>query len=158
MRSWRLIKDNGGQRTFLTFFKKDRFLDLMIINFENASSHKYVVHKASHKYVVHSLWMARSEMTGYSFLVLILLLSQFFKPLLGRTRSRGKCWAAIRLSNRPGRMGAKPLKIFLSTLEKCVGPTLVTGLGITHQARIQLGTPGGEELSARGPNFLNYVQ
>jgi len=27
----------------------------MIINFENASSHKYVVHKASHKYVVHSL-------------------------------------------------------------------------------------------------------
>jgi len=30
-----------------------------------------------------------------------LLLSQFFKPLLGRTRSRGKCWAAIRLFHRP---------------------------------------------------------
>jgi len=30
-----------------------------------------------------------------------LLLSQFFKPLLGRTRSQGRCWAAIRLSHRP---------------------------------------------------------
>ena len=28
-----------------------------------------------------------------------------------------------------------------------------------HQARNQLGTPGGnEEFSERGPNFLNYVQ
>jgi len=27
-------------------------------------------------------------------------LSQFFRPLLGRTRSRNKCWAAIRLSHR----------------------------------------------------------
>jgi len=26
-------------------------------------------------------------------------LSQFFKPLLGCTRSRGRCWAAIRLSS-----------------------------------------------------------
>jgi len=27
-------------------------------------------------------------------------LSQFFKPLLGRTRPQGRCWAAIRLSHR----------------------------------------------------------
>jgi len=32
---------------------------------------------------------------------LLLLLSQFFKPLLGRSRSLGKCWATIRLSHRP---------------------------------------------------------
>jgi len=37
----------------------------MITNFENASSHKYIVQKAN------SLWMARSEMTVYTFLVLI---------------------------------------------------------------------------------------
>jgi len=43
----RLIQDNGEQRTFSTFFKKDRFLGLMIINFENASSHKHVVLKAN---------------------------------------------------------------------------------------------------------------
>jgi len=35
----RLIQDNGAQRTLSAFFKKNRFLDLMIINFENASSH-----------------------------------------------------------------------------------------------------------------------
>ena len=28
-------------------------------------------------------------------------LNQIFTPLLGRTRSRGQCWAAIRLSHRP---------------------------------------------------------
>ena len=33
--------------------------------------------------------------------VLLLLLSQFFWPLLGRTKSRDRCWAAIRLSHRP---------------------------------------------------------
>ena len=33
--------------------------------------------------------------------VLLHLLSEFWKPLLGRTRSRGKCLAAIRLSHRP---------------------------------------------------------
>jgi len=27
-------------------------------------------------------------------------LSDFFKPLLGRTRSKGRCWGAIRLSHR----------------------------------------------------------
>ena len=37
---------NAGRRTFLAFFKKDRFLDLMIINFENTASHKYVVQKS----------------------------------------------------------------------------------------------------------------
>jgi len=34
---------------------------------------------------------------------ILLLLSQFFKPLLGRTRSRGRCWAAIRLPAPSGR-------------------------------------------------------
>jgi len=28
-------------------------------------------------------------------------LSEFVYPLLGRARSRGRCWAAIRLSHRP---------------------------------------------------------
>ena len=32
---------------------------------------------------------------------LLLLLSELLKPLLGRTRSRGRCWAAIQLSHRP---------------------------------------------------------
>jgi len=32
-------------------------------------------------------------------------LSQLFKPLLAHTRSRGRCWAAIRLSHRPERSG-----------------------------------------------------
>jgi len=40
------MHDSAGQRTFTVFFKKDRFLDLMIINFEIASSHKYVVQNA----------------------------------------------------------------------------------------------------------------
>ena len=50
--------------TFLTFVKNGRFLDL-IINFENTASHKYLVQKSK------SLWMARSEMTEYSYFVLI---------------------------------------------------------------------------------------
>jgi len=33
-----LFVENAGRRTFSTFFKKDRFLDLMLVNFENASS------------------------------------------------------------------------------------------------------------------------
>jgi len=37
--------NNAGRRTFPTLFKKDRFLDLMIVNFENATSYKYVVQK-----------------------------------------------------------------------------------------------------------------
>jgi len=37
----------------------------MIINFENAASHKYAAQKAK------GLWSARSEMTGHSFPVLI---------------------------------------------------------------------------------------
>jgi len=40
-----LIQDNAGRRTFSTFFKKDQFLDLMIVNFENTTSHKYLVKK-----------------------------------------------------------------------------------------------------------------
>ena len=54
------LPDNAGRRTFLTFFKKDRFLDL-IINFENTASHKYLVQHSK------SLWMAKSEMTGHLF-------------------------------------------------------------------------------------------
>ena len=34
--------NNPRWRTFLAFFKKDCFLDLMIINFENIASHKYI--------------------------------------------------------------------------------------------------------------------
>ena len=44
---------------------KNRFLDLKVANFENASSHKNIVQMAN------TLWMARSEMTAYIFLVLI---------------------------------------------------------------------------------------
>ena len=33
------------------------------------------------------------------------LLSELLKPLLGRIRSRGKCWAAIQLSHRPALSG-----------------------------------------------------
>jgi len=32
-------------------------------------------------------------------------LSELLKPLLGRTRSRGRCWTAIQLSHRPGPSG-----------------------------------------------------
>ena len=35
----------------------------------------------------------------------ILLFSQMTKPPLGRTRSRGRCWAAIRLFHRPEPLG-----------------------------------------------------
>jgi len=34
---------NNAGRTFLTFFKKDRLLDLMIINIEKTASQKYLV-------------------------------------------------------------------------------------------------------------------
>ena len=34
-------------------------------------------------------------------LVLLHLFSEFCKTMLGRSRSRGRCWAAIRLSHRP---------------------------------------------------------
>ena len=40
-----LIQDKAGRRAFSTVSNKDRFLDLMIINCENAASHKYVVQK-----------------------------------------------------------------------------------------------------------------
>jgi len=39
----RLMQDNAGRRTFSIFFKKDRFLDMMSFNIENAASHEYVV-------------------------------------------------------------------------------------------------------------------
>jgi len=40
------VEDNAGRRTFLTFFKEDRILDLMIINSENTASHKNRVQKS----------------------------------------------------------------------------------------------------------------
>jgi len=40
------MQDNTGRRTLLTFFKTGRFLDLMIISFENTTSHKYLVQKS----------------------------------------------------------------------------------------------------------------
>ena len=45
--------------------------------------------------------MNRSECEDLARVMFFLFLSQFFinKPLLGRTRSRGRCWAAIRLSH-----------------------------------------------------------
>jgi len=44
----------------------------------------------------------KCKMTFCNFVkFLLLLLSKLFKPLLGRTRSRGRCWAAIQLSHRP---------------------------------------------------------
>ena len=42
-----------------------RFFDLMVVSFEIATSHKYVVQKGK------SLSRASSERVGYSFLVLI---------------------------------------------------------------------------------------
>jgi len=60
---WYKTKQDEGH--FLTFFKKDRFSDLMIINFENIVSHKYLAQKSE------SLWMASSEMTEHSVLVLM---------------------------------------------------------------------------------------
>jgi len=32
-------------------------------------------------------------------IILLPLLNEFFKPLLGRTTSRGRCWAPMRLSH-----------------------------------------------------------
>jgi len=37
--------DKAGRRTFSTYFKKDHFLDLMIVNFENVASQKCVPQK-----------------------------------------------------------------------------------------------------------------
>jgi len=56
---------NAARTTFSTFFNNRRFFDLMIINFENPASHKYIVKKSK------SLRMAKSEMTEHSFFVLI---------------------------------------------------------------------------------------
>ena len=60
-----MIQDNAGRRASSTVSKEDRFFDLMVVNVENAASHKYVVQK------VKSFSRASSERVGYSFLVLI---------------------------------------------------------------------------------------
>ena len=60
-----MIKDKAGRRASSTVSKADWFFDLMVVSFENAASHKYVVQKGK------SLSKARSERVGYSFLVLI---------------------------------------------------------------------------------------
>jgi len=41
----------------------------------------------------------------YASLVLLFLSEFFFYPLLGCTKSQGRCWAAIRLSHQPERSG-----------------------------------------------------
>jgi len=56
---------NALRKKLSIFFKTRPFLDVMVINFENAASHKYVVHAAK------ILCMARSEMSVCLFLVLI---------------------------------------------------------------------------------------
>jgi len=58
---YKTVQDEGHS----TYFKNDRFLNLMIVSFDNAAVHKYVVQNAT------SLWIARSEKIGHSFLVLI---------------------------------------------------------------------------------------
>ena len=60
-----MIQDKAERRAFLTVSKENCFFDLMVVSFENATSHKYVVQKGM------SLSRARSERVGYSFLVLI---------------------------------------------------------------------------------------
>ena len=52
----------------------------MITNFENAASHKYNVVQTAK-----SLWMARSEVAGYSFLVIKNHILYFEKVLLETT-------------------------------------------------------------------------
>ena len=60
-----MIQDNAGRRASSTVSKEDRVFDLMVVSFENAASHKYVVQKGK------SLSRASSARVGYSFLVLI---------------------------------------------------------------------------------------
>jgi len=49
--------DNAGRRTFSAFFKKDRLMDLMIVNFENAASHKYVAQKGKNFWSLLHTWL-----------------------------------------------------------------------------------------------------
>ena len=44
--------------------------------------------------------------TSLQILLFFFRLSEFFYPLLGRARFRGRCWAAIRLSHRPEPSGS----------------------------------------------------
>ena len=60
-----MIQDNAGRRASSTVSKEDRVFDLMVVSFENAASHKYVVQKGK------SLSRASSARVGCSFLVLI---------------------------------------------------------------------------------------
>jgi len=53
------------------------FFDLMVVSFEDATSHKYVVQKGK------SLSRSRSERLGYSFLVLIQMSHKVCKLFLG---------------------------------------------------------------------------
>ena len=84
---YKTMQDEG----YSQFFKKDWFVELMIINFEIAASHKYVVQKAE------SLWVARSEMTGHAFLVLIDDINSLLKipvaKLLSSNNSANSSWA-----------------------------------------------------------------
>ena len=60
-----MIQDNAERKASSTIFKEDRFFDLVVVSFENASSHKYVEQKGK------SLSRASSERVGYLFLILI---------------------------------------------------------------------------------------
>ena len=40
-----MIEDKDRRRASLTVSKKDRFFDLMVVSFEDAASHKYVLQK-----------------------------------------------------------------------------------------------------------------
>jgi len=67
------IQDNAGGRTFLTLFKKDRFLDLMIVDFENSASYKYLVQKSrffqwfDQKWLsIHFLFLSRIDVKSVS--------------------------------------------------------------------------------------------
>ena len=80
-----------GEEHLQQFPKRIGFLT-MVVSFENASSHKYVVKKGK------SLFRASSERVGYSFLVLIQKLhnvcfeNKSSKPLL-LVKSANSSWA-----------------------------------------------------------------
>jgi len=65
------MQDNAGRKTFLAFYKKDRFLDLMIINFE-IELHTNILCKCLRVYEwvdqkwlsVHFLFLSRSDINS----------------------------------------------------------------------------------------------
>jgi len=87
-----MIQDNSGRRASSTVSKEDRFFDLLVVIFENAALHKYVVQKGK------SLSRASSERVGYSFLVLIqkshkVCFENRSSKLLSLDKSANSSWA-----------------------------------------------------------------